>query len=74
MGLPILFQAFSNMAVAVNLIPVTGQTLPMVSAGGTSIWVTCFAFGVILSVSRGIKSKEELQNERIIRNEFDEIA
>lgn len=73
-GLPILFQAFSNMAVAVNLIPVTGQTLPMVSAGGTSIWVTCFAFGVILSVSRAIKSKEELQNERIIRNEFDQIA
>ncbi len=73
-GLPILFQAFSNMAVAVNLIPVTGQTLPMVSAGGTSIWVTCFAFGVILSVSRAIKSKEELQNERIIRNEFNQIA
>ncbi len=73
-GLPILFQAFSNMAVAVNLIPVTGQTLPMVSAGGTSIWVTCFAFGVILSVSRAIKSKEELQKERIIRNEFDQIA
>lgn len=73
-GLPILFQAFSNMAVAVNLIPVTGQTLPMVSAGGTSIWVTCFAFGVILSVSRAIKTKEELQKERIIRNEFDQIA
>ena len=40
-GFPIIFQAFSNMAVAVNLIPVTGQTLPMISAGGTSIWVTC---------------------------------
>ncbi|MFV0531491.1 MAG: FtsW/RodA/SpoVE family cell cycle protein [Flavobacteriales bacterium] len=73
-GLPILFQAFSNMAVAVNLIPVTGQTLPMISAGGTSIWITCFAFGVILSVSRAIKSKEELQNERMIRNEFSQIA
>ncbi len=73
-GLPILFQAFSNMAVAVNLIPVTGQTLPMVSAGGTSIWVTCFSFGVILSVSRAIKSKEELEKERITINEFDEIA
>ncbi len=73
-GFPIIFQAFSNMAVAVNLIPVTGQTLPMISAGGTSIWVTCFAFGVILSVSRTIKSKEELQNERMIRNEFNQIA
>ena len=73
-GIPIMFQAFSNMAVAVNLIPVTGQTLPMISAGGTSIWVTCFAFGVILSVSRAIKTPEELEKERIKLNEFEQIA
>jgi len=42
-----------NMAVAVNLFPVTGQTLPLVSAGGSSIWMTCLAIGIILSVSRG---------------------
>lgn len=41
------------MAVAVNLFPVTGQTLPLVSAGGSSIWMTCLAIGIILSVSRG---------------------
>ncbi len=50
-GLPIIFQAIINMAVAVNLFPVTGQTLPLISSGGTSIWMTCFAIGIILSVT-----------------------
>lgn len=50
-GLPIIFQAIVNMAVAVNILPVTGQTLPLISSGGTSIWMTCFAIGIILSVS-----------------------
>ena len=49
----IAFQAMVNMAVAVGLFPVTGQTLPLVSAGGSSIWMTCLAVGVILAVSRG---------------------
>ncbi len=49
----LVFQAMINMAVAVNLVPVTGQPLPMVSMGGTSIWFTCFAVGIILSVSAG---------------------
>ena len=39
------------MAVAVELFPVTGQTLPLISSGGTSIWMTCLAIGIILSVS-----------------------
>lgn len=55
-GLPIIFQAIINMMVAVNLLPVTGQTLPLISSGGTSIWMTCFALGMILSVS---STKEE---------------
>lgn len=50
-GLPIVFQALINMAVAVELFPVTGQTLPLISSGGTSIWMTCLALGMILSVS-----------------------
>jgi len=54
----LVFQALINMAVAVNLLPVTGQPLPMVSMGGTSIWLTCIAIGIILSVSRGV---EEVQ-------------
>ena len=56
-GLPIVFQALINMAVAVELFPVTGQTLPLISSGGTSIWMTCFALGMILSVS---SSKDEV--------------
>ncbi len=58
-GLPIIFQAGINMAVATNLFPVTGQTLPLISSGGTSIWMTCFALGMILSVSSGFKETEE---------------
>jgi cell division protein FtsW len=50
-GLPIVFQALINMAVAVELFPVTGQTLPLISSGGTSIWMTCLAIGVVLSAS-----------------------
>ncbi len=50
-GIPIVFQALVNMAVAVGLFPVTGQPLPLISAGGTSIWMTSFAIGIVLSVS-----------------------
>ncbi len=57
-GLPIVFQAFINMAVAVELFPVTGQTLPLISSGGTSIWMTCLAIGIVLSASNK-KTEEE---------------
>jgi len=50
----LVFQALINMGVAVHILPVTGQTLPMVSMGGTSIWLTCVSLGIILSVSRVI--------------------
>lgn len=55
----IAFQAFINMGVAVSLLPVTGQPLPLVSMGGTSIWFTCIAVGMILSVSRTVYDGEE---------------
>ena len=61
-GLPIVFQALINMAVAVELFPVTGQTLPLISSGGTSIWMTCLAIGIILSVSARRQEQRE-QNE-----------
>ena len=51
-GLLIVVQALANMAVAVNLIPVTGQPMPLVSRGGTSTVISCIYFGIILSVSR----------------------
>lgn len=63
-GLPIVFQAIVNMAVATNMIPVTGQTLPLISSGGTSIWMTCFALGIVLSVSASKEITEaELSEE-----------
>jgi len=61
--LVIVIQALANMAVAVDLIPVTGQPLPLISRGGTSILITCIYFGVILSISRfgaGMGNEEEL--------------
>ena len=64
-GIPIVFQALINMAVAVELFPVTGQTLPLISSGGTSIWMTCLALGIILSVSakrQELKEKESLED------------
>jgi cell division protein FtsW len=54
----LIFQAFINMAVAVNLFPVTGQPLPLLSMGGTSIWFTSIAIGMILSVSRSLDQKQ----------------
>ena len=61
-GLPIVFQALINMGVAVELFPVTGQTLPLISSGGTSIWMTCLAIGIILSVSA---KREEIKEFEI---------
>jgi len=60
-GMPIVFQAMINMAVAVGVFPVTGQTLPLVSSGGTSIWMTCLAIGIVLSVS----AKRKVQNTKL---------
>ncbi|MEO0046287.1 MAG: putative peptidoglycan glycosyltransferase FtsW [Bacteroidota bacterium] len=60
LGFPIIFQAMTNMAVAVELFPVTGQTLPLISSGGSSIWMTCIALGIILSVT---KKEEEIAEE-----------
>ncbi len=59
-ALMLSIQAFVNMAVAVNLIPVTGQPLPLISRGGTSTLITCAYFGIILSADRfGMSKKVE---------------
>ena len=60
LGFPIIFQAMINMCVAVELLPVTGQTLPLISSGGSSVWMTCIALGIILSVT---KKEEEIAQE-----------
>jgi cell division protein FtsW len=55
----LVFQAMINMAVAVNLFPVTGQPLPLVSMGGTSTLFTSIALGIILSVSREVEKEKK---------------
>lgn len=57
----LVFQAMVNMAVAVNLLPITGQPLPLISMGGTSLWFTSLSLGIILSVSRA--SEQERANK-----------
>jgi len=63
--LNIVIQAFANMAVSVQLLPVTGLTLPLVSMGGTSIVFTCISLGIILSVSKYVEeySTYEIRQE-----------
>ena len=59
LALSLVLQALVNMAVAVNLVPVTGQPLPLVSMGGTSMWFTCLSLGIMLSVSRSVYDQPE---------------
>jgi cell division protein FtsW len=55
-SLLLVFQAYFNIAVCLDLVPTTGLPLPLVSMGGTSTLFTCIAFGIILSVSKYIES------------------
>ena len=59
LGSVVVFQALLHMSVSVNLIPVTGQTLPLISKGGSSVWVTSLAFGIILNISHQINNQSE---------------
>ncbi len=58
LGIFIIIQAFTNISVATQIIPVTGQNLPLISSGGSSAWMTCISLGMILSVSSSIKNKK----------------
>lgn len=62
LGIALVTQAMINMAVTVNLVPVTGVTLPLVSMGGSSVIFTSIAFGIILSVSRNVEEEKETDN------------
>ncbi|MDA9803442.1 FtsW/RodA/SpoVE family cell cycle protein [Flavobacteriaceae bacterium] len=70
-GLPIVFVALINMAVAVEIFPVTGQTLPLISSGGSSIWMTCLAIGMILSISA---KREVIKTETYEENPLDILS
>ena len=64
LGIPIVFQALINIGVSVELFPITGQPLPLISSGGTSIWMTCIAIGILQSVKSG-------SNQKIINSDED---
>lgn len=77
LSITLVFQAMLNMAVNVHLVPVTGLTLPLVSMGGSSIWFTSIAIGVILSVSRYVdetegKRKTSVAKETVVEEETEE--
>ena len=65
----LVIQAMVNMAVNVNVFPTTGVTLPLVSMGGSSLWFTCFAIGIILSVARNV---EQMEGKTVIVNADEE--
>lgn len=64
LSLSMVIQALTNMAVSVNLAPVTGLTLPVVSMGGTSVLFSCLMFGIILSVSRYVEQINSQNGDR----------
>lgn len=63
LSLMIVIQTFINMSVASSLIPVTGQPLPLISRGGTSILITCIYFGIIFGITRQMKEEQEYTPE-----------
>lgn len=70
-ALIITVQALANMAVAVNLIPVTGQPLPLISRGGTSTIITCVYFGIILACSNAKEEEHEPVDESLANVHYD---
>jgi cell division protein FtsW len=71
LSITLAIQAIANMGVAVNVVPVTGVTLPLVSMGGTSFLFTCFAIGIILSVARNVETNFDLK--KAVKNTEEEV-
>ena len=65
LSLMMVFQAMVNMGVAVGLLPVTGQPLPLISKGGSSGFITCSYIGMILSVSRSAKKVSQTKENEL---------
>ena len=68
----LVIQALANMAVAVNLFPVTGVTLPLISMGGSSFIFTCIAIGIILSVASNAEQLEGMQTASVVNETADD--
>jgi cell division protein FtsW len=64
LSITLVFQAMLNMAVNVHLVPVTGLTLPLISMGGSSVWFTSIAIGIILSVSKYVDEETEANKKK----------
>ncbi len=75
LSITLVFQAMLNMAVNVHLVPVTGLTLPMISMGGSSIWFTSIAIGIVLSVSRYVDEMEgeKKGKQKVAKDEVEEV-
>ncbi|OIQ32124.1 MAG: hypothetical protein BM555_04985 [Crocinitomix sp. MedPE-SWsnd] len=75
-GIMMMSQVMVNMMVSTQLMPVTGQNMPLLSMGGTSAWFTCIAFGIVLGVSReqekGEKKSKSTSNKNEINNELED--
>ncbi len=68
LGFTLAIQAIANMAVNVNIVPVTGVTLPLVSMGGSSFLFTCAAIGIVLSVARNV---EQMEGQNILQQQIE---
>ena len=70
----LVIQAMANMAVNVNLFPVTGVTLPLISMGGSSFLFTCLSIGIILSVARNVEQTEGKLNAAALKEQEDDAV
>ena len=69
-----VFQAFLNMLVAINLFPVTGQTLPLISTGGTSYIITSCGIGIILAIAKDSKKRMKALRESHVQDLHEETV
>ena len=71
-GILLVLQATFNMLVAVGIMPVTGQPLPLISKGGTSTLVNCVYIGMILSISRYVNDLKRQQTEELLAQQTEQ--
>ena len=71
-GILLVLQATFNMLVAVGIMPVTGQPLPLISKGGTSTLVNCVYIGMILSISRYVNDLKRQQAEELLAQQTEQ--
>lgn len=68
-AIALMCQAMINMAVPTGLVPMTGQNMPLLGLGGTSIWFTCISLGIIISVSRDVYTDPELDDKNMVKED-----